>query len=237
MTAVQDRGVAPVLSGAHGAAPRLTLLVITDGRGEYLARTVDSARRCLRGSFTDFVLVDDSCDARYREWLEVEFPDFHQYHHEAKLGLSGSVRTGWWASPDGPVFHLEDDFTFTRSVDVDELVGLLADDPTLAQVCLQRQPINPQELAAGGIIRANPGSYTPDTDRRLELHRELFSLNPGVYPQWVRDLGWPDGGGEREFTDRLQARRPDAWLSYSGGRDDAPLVWHIGNMRSRSWTL
>ncbi len=230
MTVKDSRGRG--LSGAP--TPRITLLVITDGRYELLQRTLVSAAENLRGNFGALVLVDDSGGGPHDFVLPMTFGVVKAFRHAERQGLAGAIRTGWDHAPPGWVFHLEDDFTFTGEVDADELVRTCARGKW-AQVCLQRQPCNPAEANAGGIIKADPRAYTRLD--KVEAHRKLFSLNPCVYPQWVRSVGWPEGGGERESTDRLQGRHPGASFAYWGSRDDDPAVWHIGDYRSSGWKL
>jgi hypothetical protein len=118
------------------------LLVISDGREEYLHRTLESAREHLPDPDV-FIHVDD------------------RYH---KLGFAGAIQKGWQLAVDAGVdwlIHLEQDFTFNQPVDVPAIVEVLDRHPHLVQMALLRQPWNRAEKAAGGIVQMHPASYTP----------------------------------------------------------------------------
>jgi hypothetical protein len=200
------------------------LLVISCGRPQYLAATLASAKAMLQGIDGPRVIVDDSADPAFHEVLRKT--DFDLVLHDHKRGLSGAVQSGWDAMDCDYVFHLEEDFTFPKAVNLTEIVGWLEAVPNLAQMALLRQPWSPVEHAAGGIIQTDPDVYVPRGG--YEEHAKLFTLNPCVYPRWVTEVGWPEGGGEREFTDRLLGKYPESTFGFLGSRNDSPRCIHIG---------
>lgn len=214
--------------------PTVGLLVISCGRPQYLASTLASAKQMLQGINGPRIIVDDSADPAYHAVLRKT--DFDLILHDEKRGLSGAVQSGWDAMDCDYVFHLEEDFTFPKAVNLAEIVGWLEAVPTLAQMALIRNPApTPIEQVYGGFIQANPDAYVPRGG--YEEHAELFTLNPCVYPRWVTEVGWPEGGGEREFTDRLLGKYPDVTFGLLGSRNDAPRCVHIGHERAPSWKL
>ena len=212
----------------------VSLVVVTDGRGELVEQTIRSADRMLVCDWSHRVIVDDSGDPAYGVHLTGLFPGWRVVSHDERRGLSGAVRTAWAVIPEREwLFHLEDDWTFPQRVDVLDMVEVCRREG-LAQVALTRNAVSPAEFVAGGLIEANPGWYT----RRGGWVSSSwgFTLNPHVVAPWCRDVGWPDGGGEREFTDRLEARGRVQFGLY-GSLVDPPRCVHLGSARTPSWRL
>ncbi len=205
----------------------VTKLIITDGRWDYLKRTVDSAATNVRYPFDDAVIVNDS-------GLAFPFDDWNAYriiNNPHRLGLAGAIQAGWDVCDTDYIFHLEDDFLFNQPVDLTDLIGLLEDDPLLAQVCFKRNaaPV-PWEQMFGGFIEANPDRY--DDSPGYTVHRECFSFNPCVYPRRITDGG---AGLESDVTERLLAA--GYHFGIWGKKFDDPIVHHIGDVRSHGWKL
>ena len=224
----EGRGVGA--GGRPSPAPRITLMCITDGRWDYLRRTIASAEEMLDYEFTCRLLVDDSGS---NTDLAPQFDGWHYLKNAERRGLAGAIQAGWDALPDCDyVFHLEDDFTFPEPVPVFEMAAALSADPTLAQVALMRQPWSPEEQAAGSVYRANGSGYTRSVSSGVELvtHRKLFTFNPCLYPRSIVDYG---AGLEQEVTDCLIAK--GYRFSYLGAVTDPPRCIHIGAVRSAGY--
>ena len=215
-----------------------TLLLVTDGRDDYLADAVASADAMLPDPARR-VMVDDTGSAEHASMLRGLYPRFEVHDAEKRRGLAGAVRAGWGVCDTDYVFHLEDDFTFNEPTDIAAMAGVLDAHPKLAQMCLLRQPWNAEEQAAGGIVEKDPGDYRHSHvmwpyEAHWLTHRRLFSLNPCLIPRRVYELGWDDGN-ERGFTDRLLA---DGYnFAYWGQPGDPPRVTHIGRRRAVGWSL
>lgn len=212
---------------------------MTDGRFDYIQRTVPSALATLDGPITSKMIFDDSGDPAYRAWLERTFPDFTiAYHPSGRQGFGGAIREAWSYCrhlDERFIFHLEDDFLFNREVPLSDLVAVLESNPHLVQLALRRQPWNDVERAAGGVIETHPEAYTEATDedgRRWLEHRLFFTTNPGVYRTdltWRHP--WPRGlRSEVVFTNNL-LRSPRVRFGYWGARDSGEWVEHIGEER------
>lgn len=212
------------------------LVVITDGRGDYLEQAIDSAREHLDYRFTQRIMVDDSGEPRYTAWLREQYPEFKVLAHPQRRGLAAAVQTGWQATSAEYVFHLEEDFTFNQHVDIEAMRTVLRGSSCLAQVVLKRQAWSREEKAAGGIVEMHPNQYV---ERRIAghvvtAHRRIFSLNPCLIPRDVIDIGWP-ASNEAGFT---AACLVDGWeFAFIGARFDPPVVTHIGERRTVGWTL
>lgn len=203
----------------------IALLTIGDGRDDLLAATLDSLAHALDrepgdvlGAFTCHVHVDDR---RHR------------------LGFCGAIAEGWrrLRELDGweYVLHVEEDWRFTRALNLDAMGYLLECQPDLVQIALRRNPVAPAELAAGGVVELWPEQYA---DRALgELrwleHVLFFTTNPSLYRRDLLGYTWPSsapGGCEAQFGERLKA---DGWrFAYWGERSDPPWVEHTGTIRT-----
>lgn len=217
----------------------IALLVITDGRPDYLPRTIASARDQLAGDITERWLYDDSGDLEHRRALASEYPDFRVFGHKrGRQGFGGAIRAAW-DHLDGRtgadfIFHLEDDFTFNRPVDLDRLGRLLMRHPRIAQVALRRQPWNVHERTAGGVVELHPDWFVDafdDDDEWLE-HVAFWTTNPSLYRRTlIRSVQWPAGRrSEGMFTQEMRAR--GAVFAYYGARDSGEWVTHIGEERN-----
>lgn len=216
----------------------IALLVITDGRTDCITRTVPSALANLTGPITERWMYDDSGDPDHRAWLAQKFPTFQIiWHPDGRQGFGGAIRTAWghlraFSSADY-IFHLEDDFTFNREVQLEDVVEILDEEPRLAQVALRRQAWNPTERAAGGVIETNPDAYSEKAGHFVSFleHSLFFTTNPSLYRRELLDFDWPTGpASEGRFSALL--REAGRTFAYLGERTDPPWVHHIGDQRT-----
>ena len=194
---------------------KYTLLLITDGRADYLTRTLLSALENM---------------PRPERIVLVEDPDH-------SLGFAGAIQAGWdrvLATDAELIFHLEADFTFNGKVPLEEM-AMLVSHPDVAQVALKRQAWNPQEKAAGGIVEANPAAFEEREwlGIRHTVTRSFFTTNPSLYRRDIAERGWPqESESEGKFSIRLFNEAPDTVSCFLGGRFDPPAVTHIGEVRA-----
>jgi hypothetical protein len=210
-------------------------VVITDGRDEYLKRTLASCWEMIPG-FSP-IIVDDS--GKHREspdWLLDRWPANQLIRHSERKGMAAAVRTAWTAAVGRPgefIWHEEDDFILNEPVDIAAMAATLRDNPHLAQLVLKRQPCSAEEIAAGGQIETAPEEYT-DREGFVE-HRRLFSFNPCLIRREAIELALaePGDGLERGVTDTLL--RHGYSFGYFGARGDPPRCHHIGEIRSAGY--
>lgn len=224
---------------------RVGLMIITDGRDEYLKRSIDSVENMVPYGFTDRVIFDDSGDDMYRLSLQERYGVWYTIKGlgEPRLGFTGNVRRMWdYVSQSGLdyVFHLEGDFTFNVGIDIDMmLVALNAGsigDRYLIQMALRRQPWNQEEINAGGIVEQHPEDYEDVSYAGLKWleHRRFFTTNPSLYrAELCRSVDWPDRkNSEGHFSiNTLAYYGPGSRFAFWGRRQDTPMVHHIGNER------
>lgn len=221
--------------------PVYTRLLITDGRRDLCDRTISTFDFYCTATPAHTLVVDDSADASYTVWLTNRLPDALVVAHPERAGLAAAIRTAWANLPVDTtyVIHLEDDFEFIAPIDLSAWTAPLRADPNIANVVLQRGPNNPREHEHGGILRswaADGVTYTRHDG--YITHQHLFSLQPNIYRRELTDVGWPEHGGEREFTDQLLRDAPSTLFAYLGGLDTPPPYIHLGyGRRMPEWQL
>ena len=224
----------------------IAILMITDGRDDYLVQAIDSTRN-LHGDITERWMFDDTGDEAYRDTLRQLNPTWGVIGSPERRGASGAVTDAWRALRDRSdaryVFHLEQDFVINLPVDLDAMAGFLDAHPHIAQVVLRRQAWNPDEKAAGGVLEQHPDWYYDMSERGVEWleHRAYWSNNPCLYRADLLVLGWPEHvpgrWGEDTFHQRLLGTGipgvPAAQVRYAywGRRDTQLQVTHIGHAR------
>lgn len=150
------------------------MLVITDGRDDYLKQTLKSAAAELPWRHIVGLFVVDDKPGRTKDPKPIsELDDVMGDRFFAiarprikKRGFGGAINAGWDLIRQHAdrldvthVFHLEDDFTFNEPVDLLSMSFVLADNKAIQQVALQRQPIAANEVAAGGVIASWANGY------------------------------------------------------------------------------
>ena len=226
-----------------GEIMSIALVVLTDGRGDYLNETIDSFNKQVSGNIKHKIIVNDSENLKYNKYLDEMYPDFIRIHNEKRLGLARAVQTAWTAALKFDidyVFHLEEDFTFNEKCDLDVMVKFLERYSEYAELCLQRQAWSEEEKNGARWYGDSPlyKNMHDDTFEWFE-HKELFSVNPCMIPRRILELGWPSGpigiGNEDGFTQKcLSNGYKFAMLHH---KEHTPMVNHIGGSRSEGWSL
>lgn len=216
---------------------KVSLVVITDGRQDCIERTINRFNHIINFQFFEKLIINDSGDPRYHDFLSKRFPEFNVISHKERRGLAGAVQSAWASvsRESDYVFHLEDDFLFNKSIDISHMIFLLRKNPHLVQMALVRAPVNPPEEEVGGFVFQHLADYSQKED--YFEHGRLFTLNPCVYPMSTVNMGWPDHGGESEFTSKVHSIDKDYRFGFYGNIYDEPLVTHIGGRRSEGWFL
>jgi hypothetical protein len=199
--------------------PHVALLIIGDGRDDLRKATVESFNRQAREfDLTHLVEVDDRLHA---------------------LGFCGAIRYGWdrlreYRSEFDYIFHLEEDWRFTRPFSIAHMARVLDTEPSVAQVALRRG-IEPGETAP--VIDAFPSCFTNrhtgflmgGARTQVWLQHQLFwTTNPSLYrAELIDSYHWPEAPMcEASFGQTLVA--DGATFAYWGDREDAPWIEHTG---------
>lgn len=195
----------------------VALLIVDDGREDYLARCRENLAEYLP-PFEHTVLIDDS---------------------EHTLGFDGAVRKGWelvLTTGCEYVIHWESDFLANERVPLGRMIACLRRNPHLTQMSLLRQAVNNEEKAAGGIVQAYPDEFhevRENGDVWVQTRRFIFTTNPSVYAIDMCKRAWPKAPeSEGKFGAHLRSDIPGAAAGIWGGKWDAPRVEHIGEVRA-----
>lgn len=216
----------------------ITLLVMTDGRGECLEQSAATFDR-IHGPIATKVIHDDSGEPDYAAWLRDTFDGWTIVTTGRRSGFAGAYRNAWaWLRANCRtdwVFSTEDDFTFERDVDLSAIASVMTPRP-LAQMALMRQPWNSCEKAAGGIVEQHPADYYDTTDGKHHWlqHRRFYTTNPHLTQlRFIRSHDWPEGTeSEGRFGVGLFASEPMTMCGFWGKRGTGPWVRHIGTHRA-----
>jgi glycosyltransferase involved in cell wall biosynthesis len=233
-------------------------LVLTCGREEYLARTVETMRARVQG-LSELVVVDDSGDPEHL--LRVRQLDgvdrVEPVHPTRNLGYTAAMAEVYRLASDAEfTFVSEDDFTYERPIDLNEIAAVMRSNPHLRQMALRRQPWYPAEIEAGGVMEhaerrglrrrlgwtnpavrpaslaLGPVSATHGKLVEWEEHRLYWTNNPHVLPIEVARLGWPRGRWSEAAQGRRIFRDPQAWSGVWGLRESGWWVEHIGHEKA-----
>jgi len=216
----------------------IDLLVMTDGR-DHIFETIPSAEAFLVGPISTKIIHDDSGNPANAERLHRVFPDWQIVQTSGRAGFGGAIRSAWTTLrelTDAPyIFHLEDDFTFNRTVELVDLAAVLDRRQHLVQIALRRQPWNAAEVAAGGVVELHADDWTEHFDGErawLESARN-FTTNPGLYRRrLIEEHEWPTGQEtEGRFGIGLLEADPETRFGFWGARDSGEWVRHIGAAR------
>lgn len=212
----------------------IALLVMTDGRRQYIKHAIDSASCKLIGSIGPRFMFDDSGDAENHQWLRDNFPDFDLIYKETRQGFGGAINSAWDYIKKYDfdyVFHLEDDFTFNRGIPLEDMAQVLKDNPHVYQMALCRQAWNHEEREAGGVIQR----WSSDLHQQdgWISHRLWFTTNPSLYRKsLIETREYPNvKDSEGHFSQSIITSDPAALFGYWGQKTDPPWVEHIGIQR------
>lgn len=216
----------------------IALLLMTDGRTEYIHQTISSANSMLKGPITERWMHDDSGDEGYRQWLRSQFPAFTHIGEGPRRGFGGAYSFAWKTllakSTASFIFGLEDDFTFNREISLEDMAKVLDDNPHIYQMALRRQAWNQEEIRAGGVIERWPDDFEEVKQEGLVWleHRRWYTTNPNLCRRSLLEREWPiTKDAEGHFGISLFAEGPTVRCGYWGQKTDSAWVEHIGRQR------
>lgn len=222
------------------------VIVINDGRNNYLQRTLESLSANVffpEGSEVEGLIIDDwpgNSRQKRNDWfladLAIKFGFTLVLNHE-NLGINKTVQKAWSLVPDDIdfIWHQENDFEYLDKINVGEMAQAM-EDKNIFHVALLRQPWYDQEKKLGGIYQCAPEEYFESNVHGVDLvlHKRHFTHNPGLYPK--RIAVQMEKYGEYNFKDKLLQENPEGYFSYYGKLKDAPRVLHIGELKhGKEW--
>lgn len=175
-----------------------TLVVTSCNRHELLRRTLLSFIECADVHPERTVVVEDSA-APKPPWIPQSYAalgDFHWVQHGARLGQGAAIDHGYELAENDYIFHLEDDWEFTRS-------GPILEDSRAILRCVNKiscvvltaheRWLLRDDLYGFPLYRPSIGGLNPAYDG--------ISFQPGLRRTCdYRQLGLKFAGLEKEFT-------------------------------------
>lgn len=218
--------------------PTHTIIVHTDGRREYIEKSIASLMEQVSGNIIKRVIYDDSGDPGYKDWLEHQFGPmgFYVVGPAKRLGYTGSMAAMWKYLQERCnseyVFAVEDDFTYEEPVDLDAMAEVLLRRPQLAQIALLRQPAYQSEIDKGGVLGWPSESFEQvrHNGSAWMEHRNFWTANPSLFRRSITVRQWPQAkSSERVFGDQL-LMDPNTRFAF-WGQGQAQMT-HIGAIRA-----
>jgi hypothetical protein len=221
-------------------------ILVSDGRKEYLEQALESFGRLMTPAPKGTIVVDDSQDAAFAEWLDATFKGPHDIvkHHPVKVGLCASMEWAWKNVPSDCEYiqHLEEDFILEQPVNMDDIIYVLERNHWLCQIWLMRHPWYAKEVEAGGIYQhrapqawqvrsINNEDATPAYPLYWTEYNwgRFWTQNPCVYSKRVTTRGYPMG----PYCEEAVAQ----WMwdhglksAFWGRPDEFPRARHIGHI-------
>ena len=219
---------------------KLAVVVIGDGRKQYLDQCVPAISANVTHPIYARIMVNDEADPAYCSTLDSEYPEW-VHVHTGRVGMAGAVQAGYDAaltfSPDYTLW-VEEDMLLTQPLpiaDVAQVLGSRRDEDghRLAQMMFPREPWwNDMEQQHGQWGALQRLSASPTVHGTYLSQDYIFSLNPCLIPRRVLQLGW-DADNEAGVTKKL---RDDGYVFGVWGSGET-YARHIGHERSGSWRL
>jgi hypothetical protein len=207
------------------------LVIITNGRVDCLTRTLESFKQMVRPRPKSVVMFDDG-EASMKtgglpDWT-LTFGLIGTYLSSKKpVGFCGATRAAWAeaAKPGADfIYWLEDDFLHKRAVDLIDLAVVLQNQPQLTQMAFVRNPVNSEEIEAGGYINLRPDAYIRRGDGGMKWLEHTFNwtTNPALIPRRVLvENEWPvEEQCEGKFGFQIRADRPGATFGLWGNGEE-----------------
>lgn len=172
------------------------LAIIGTYRGtRYVPRLLESIN-CHVSGITRLAFVDDSGEPQ--PWLSAHGDVSQTLGAGYNAAMQEVCRLARELAPAKPFAFIEEDFTFSDDVDLEQLGAILMKRPHLAQIALLRGPHFPIEHAHGGLLEGLTARLGPEKVQ-LEFvdgiweQRGTFTCNPSVWRPEVAQSGWPRG--------------------------------------------
>jgi hypothetical protein len=234
---------------------RYLLTVLTNGRPEYLGRSLAAFAEHVTPKPTEVYVYDDSAPDHtlgptpetVQAFIDADLAPLPSGVRlgsaEKRIGMCAAHARCWEAAAKSDldwVFHIEDDQRILCPIDLLDLADLLTSFDHLVQMTLMRTPWG-AEVEYGGYVPQSPdwyhwkeqpvyGGYC-QTQRWFETTRN-WATSPTLFSTALaREFPWsPEPGCETEIGPRILAARPDARFGiYGGGECHAA---HIGVERA-----
>lgn len=228
----------PIPESAPDKPRKVAVLFFTTSRYQYLDKMLFTFEQ-----YVDFggvevrkILIDDypqGRDVAHLESLRDQY-GFELVMNDENLGYAHSWGKAWEMIKEDKdidfVWHQEEDFIFTKPIEVSDVIEAMETSPVpLTQMVMKRQPWFPNNDWIVEVEEGRGGKEVQYGDRRMVISQRFFNANPSLYPRWVVEEEYPHAPQET-IGHILSQRYPERYSAFYGGRRDAPLCTHIGEV-------
>lgn len=220
------------------APKKIAWITPTNGRKDLLLAARQSWYDNIVGKIEKEIIVDDSGNQEYHDWLKTEYPSAAVVRYSDKnLGYTTTMQNCFdqaILSGCDYVLHTEDDFVLKSKLDINLIAEILDNNEDLAQIVFKRSPVYQWEHLGTDLIdsirkRGYPIEYREDKNT-IAVNSFYWSANPNIYPIKVARLGWPaESQSEIAFSKKVFALGYKS--AYLGTENDEPITDHIGHYR------
>lgn len=221
----------------------VTVIVHTGGeektwaeRSGYLRTTLASFSEQVHGPIVQRVIYSD-WDGHDEELAAIAAAHGFYVVGEGHHGYTASMRRMWRylqrRAKGDFIFRVEDDFTYTRAVDLEPMIEVLKANPAIAQIALLREACYPREIEAGGILGWPLESFEAGGRNGTSWlgHRNFWTNNPALFRHSLTQIQWPAGpSSERLFGTGLTKADPMLRFAFWGSGE--AWIEHIGQVRA-----
>jgi hypothetical protein len=226
-----------------GPSPTITVVVHSGGapenwpaRREYLLQSIASLNENVTGPIVQRVVYSDWGREIDMELAGLVEPfGFYVAGPQRHLGYTQNMQQMWRylgkRARGSHIFQAEDDFLYTRPVDLGAMLGVLEQHPDVAQITLLREAFYEREFEKGTILGWPLAEFTSSGNNGTSMltHRLFWSQNPSLFRKSITDTAWPlEDSSERIFGNILtkKGKRFALW------GDGEPYLRHIGSVRA-----
>lgn len=177
----EKKEVKPILDIFKGYESSLVSVVLTScGRLDELKRTMASFKKFNTFPIHEFIIAEDSGSKEFHAEIKRLFPDCTLLLNPKNVGLVKNIDNGYAKVKTPYIFHMEDDWEFTKSGFIEKSLEVLLYYPKIMQVWIRalndtnNHPIEEKTFYAG----ATEFKYMAENVDKGRWHG--FSWNPGL---------------------------------------------------------
>jgi hypothetical protein len=177
---------------------KFCVIIINDGRNDYLAKTLKSFEDNVMfpdGSEIYKIMIDDwplERDEKALRKLAKKYKIDKVVFNAENLGVNANVKKAWSLIPEDVdyIWHQENDFIYLQKVNIMDLMAVL-ENPIIVQCAIVRQAWFDDEREAGSLMNTSPERWRSGNVSGIDvvLHKDHFTFNPSLYKRkWVQDI-------------------------------------------------
>lgn len=170
-----------ILDAFKGLESSMVTVVLTScGRIFELKKTIASFNKYNTFPIHEFIIAEDSGNRAMHSEVKKLYPDYTHIFHPKNVGLVNNIDSGYAQVKTEFIFHLEDDWEFTRPGFIEKSLEILLCYPSIMQVWIRAigdtngHPVQPKKYYAGNT------EFMLVADNVDEGRWHGFTWNPGL---------------------------------------------------------